>query len=234
MRRIGLIGGMSWESSAIYYRIINETVRDRLGGMHSADLAMISLDFAPIAAAQADGEWDRLEALMIAAARDLERAGAGCVLIATNTMHRLYDAVAAAIAVPMIHIGDCTGRESVRSGYKRPALLGTRFTMEGGIYRDRLAGAFGLDCRIPEHEEDRAAVHRIIYDELVQGVVRDESRAAIIAIIDRLASDGCDSVILGCTELPMLIDADNAPLPPIDTTRLHALAAVDFALATGA
>lgn len=230
MKRIGLIGGMSWESSAHYYAAINRGVRDRLGPQHSADCVMISLDFAPIAAMQAEGKWDELGELLARSAKQLKSAGADVILVCTNTMHCLANRIEAATPVPLLHIADPCGEAIRAAGLNRVALLGTRFTMEQGFYRDRLTERFGLEVLVPG-EDDRATVHRIIYDELVAGVVRDESRAAYRAVIERLQARGAQGVILGCTEIMMLIGEADSPIPVFDTTLLHAAAAVEHALA---
>ncbi|UZK70448.1 aspartate/glutamate racemase family protein [Sphingomonas sp. S1-29] len=233
MRTIGLIGGMSWESSAHYYRIINQAVRARLGGGHSARCLLLSVDFAEIAAGQAAGDWDGLTATMIDAARRLERGGAEMVLICTNTMHLMADEVAASVAIPLLHIGDAAGAAIVAAGHRRVGLLGTAFTMERDFYRGRLADRFGLDVIVPE-AEDRAEVHRIIYDELVQGQVSAASREVYRGVIARLVDHGAEAIILGCTEIMLLVGAADSAVPLFDTTDLHALAAVDAALAGSA
>lgn len=231
MRTIGLIGGMSWESSAETYRLINEDVKARLGGLHSADCLMYSFDFAEIEALQMAGDWDAATMRMIEAAQRLERGGAACVVICTNTMHKMADAVAAAVSIPLIHIADPTAEAIKAQGMTRAGLLGTAFTMEQAFYAGRLREVHGLDVLIPD-APDRATVHRIIYEELVLGTLREESRAAYVAIIEKLAAAGAEGVILGCTEIGLLIKPEDSPLPVFDTTVLHARAAVDFALAT--
>lgn len=231
MRTIGLIGGMSWESSAEYYRLINEDVKARLGGLHSADCLMFSFDFAEIEALQMAGDWDTATRRMIEAAQRLERGGAACVVICTNTMHKMAGAVADAVSIPLIHIADPTAAAIKAQGMNRIGLLGTAFTMEQAFYAGRLREAHGLAVLTPD-APDRATVHRIIYEELVLGTIRDESRAAYVAIIEKLAAAGAEGVILGCTEIGLLIKPEDSPLPVFDTTVLHARAAVDFALAT--
>ncbi|MFS0772128.1 aspartate/glutamate racemase family protein [Sphingomonas sp. 1P08PE] len=228
MRTIGIIGGMSWESSLEYYRILNREVRSRLGGHHSARVLMLSVDFAPIVALQHEGDWTALGDEMAAAAQALERGGAGCVLIATNTMHLLADRVAAAVAIPLLHIGDAAGRAVAAAGHRRVGLLGTAFTMEQPFYADRLA-RHGLDVLIPD-ADDRATVHRIIYDELVGGRIEPSSRQAYRAVIARLVDRGAEAIVLGCTEIMLLVDDTDSAVPLFDTTRLHALAAIDWAL----
>ena len=230
MRTIGLIGGMSWESSAEYYRIINRRARDRLGAPASARCILWSFDFAEIAALQAAGDWSALTERMVAAATALERAGAGILVIASNTMHRMADQVAEAVSAELIHIVDPTAEQTKAAGIQRVGLLGTAFTMEQDFYRGRLADRHGLEVLVPD-AEDRATVHRIIYDELVAGVVDPRSRTAYRAVIARLADRGAQAVILGCTEIMLLISAEDSPVPLFDTTRLHAEAALDRALA---
>ena len=229
MRRLGLIGGMSAESTTTYYQLLNQGVRARLGGLHSAELLLWSVDFAPIAQMQAAGDWATAGARLAQAAHVLERAGAEAVLICANTMHLVADDVAAAISVPLIHIGDATAQALVDQGLKRPLLLATRFTMEEAFYRDRLE-SFGLDPMIPG-EGARERLHAIIYDELCQGVIDMGSRTAVMAIIERGRAEGADSVIFGCTELGLLLEADGVGLPVVDSALAHVNAALDFALA---
>lgn len=229
MRTLGLIGGISWESTAIYYRLLNGEVRDRLGGLHSAKLALWSVDFADIAARQTAGEWDSLTETMIDAARRLEQAGAEAIVICANTMHKMADAVQAGISVPVLHVADATAEAILAAGSRKPILLATRYTMEQAFYRDRLA-AKGVDSLIPD-AEGRDRVHAIIYDELCQGVVRPQSKAVLLAEIERLRAQGADGVILGCTELGMILSADDLDIPVFDTTVIHARRAVAFALA---
>ena len=227
---IGLIGGLSFESSAEYYRLINEGIRARLGGLHSARCLMWSFDFGEIEALQHTGEWDKATALMIDAARRLENGGADFFLICSNTMHRMADAVAAAVNIPLLHIVDPTGEQIAASGIKRVGLLGTAFTMEQEFYRDRLAQRFSLDVLIPE-ADDRALVHRVIYDELVQGKIVPASRQAYRDAIARLIERGAQVIILGCTEIMLLVGPDDCAVPLFDTTRLHVEAAIARALA---
>lgn len=229
MRTIGLLGGMSWESSAEYYRIINEEVRDRLGGTHSASCVMYSVDFHEIERLQHDGAWERLTKEMIGAARSIEAAGAGCLVICTNTMHRMADEVQAAIDIPLLHIADATAAAVHNAGIDRVALLGTRFTMEEDFYRGRLESTHGLSVQVPD-QESRAVVHRVIYEELVKGIVDDGSRSAYLEIIDSLLASGAQGVIAGCTEIELLVEPHHVAVPYFPTTRLHALAAVDWAL----
>ncbi len=229
MRTIGLIGGMSFESTVVYYKMINEAVRQRLGGLHSAELVMHSVDFQSIVELQKAGRWDAAADRLAGAAKGLERAGADCVLICTNTMHLVADEVAASVEVPLINIIDETAKVLSAARIRRPLLLATRYTMEQGFYARRMA-AHGLALTTPG-EVGRGIVHNVIFDELCAGVVRDESRAALIELIETAKADGCDGVILGCTEICLLLDPDNLPLPGFDSTAIHAAAAVDFALA---
>ena len=228
-RVIGLIGGMSWESSAAYYRIINELVRERLGGMHSARCLMWSFDFAEIETLQHDGKWDEAGALLIDAAQRLERGGADFLLICTNTMHRLAGPMAAAVGIPLLHIADPTAARIQAQGMRRVGLLGTAFTMEQDFYKGRLQQNFGLDVLVPD-AADRATVHRIIYEELVQGRLLPASRAAFREIIARLVDKGAEAIILGCTEIMLLVTQGDSEVPLFDTTALHAEAAVNLAL----
>jgi len=230
---IGLLGGMSWESSAEYYRIVNERVRDRLGGLHSARVLMWSFDFADIEALQHRGDWDGATALMIEAAQRLERGGADVIVICTNTMHKMADAVQAAIGLPILHIADPTAARIKAAGLARVGLLGTAFTMEQDFYKGRLIDRHGLDVIVPD-EADRAIVHRIIYEELVQGRVLDASRDAYRAIMARLIERGAEAIILGCTEIMLLVGPADSAVPLYDTTTLHAEAAVELALNTAA
>jgi aspartate racemase len=231
MKTLGLVGGMSWESTAIYYRLLNEIVRERLGGLHSAKLLLWSFDFAEIAERQHAGDWQGAGVLLVEAARKLEAGGAEGLVICTNTMHKLADQVQAAISVPLIHIADATGRAVVEAGVKRPALLATRFTMEQDFYKGRLADKYGLEPVVPD-QAGRDMVHKVIYDELCQGFVRPESKSAYLDEVGRMRrTDRVDSVIMGCTEITMLIGQGDFDIPVFDTTRIHAEAAIDFALA---
>ncbi|HLV35825.1 MAG TPA: aspartate/glutamate racemase family protein [Spirillospora sp.] len=232
MKTIGLIGGMSWESSLLYYQIINETVRERLGGLHSAQCLLWSFDFAEIEALQVAGDWAQAAQRMIDAAQRLERAGAECLVICTNTMHRMADEVQAAVSVPLLHIADATADKVRAEGIRRVALLGTRYTMEQDFYKGRLIERYGLNVLIPDADGIQA-VHDIIYNELVRGIVREPSRQQYQRVIDQLAEQGAEGVILGCTEITLLVKPEHSPLPLFDTTYLHAVAAVDWALNTG-
>lgn len=229
MKTIGLIGGMSWESTAVYYRRINEEVRRLRGGLHSAEIAMRSLDFTRVVALQQAGRWDEAGALLGEAGAGLARSGAGCVLICTNTMHLVAEPVAAMAGVPLIDIIAETARALHADQRRKPLLLATRYTMEHGFYTSRMQ-QLGLDVVTPA-PEDRQAVHDVIFNELCQGQMRDASRARYLDIIARARAEGVDSVILGCTEISLLVDPDNLPLPGYDSTTIHADAAVRFALA---
>jgi len=228
-RVIGMIGGMSWESSAQYYRLANELVRERLGGLHSARIVLASVDFADIEELQVAGRWDEAGQLLAQAAEGLEAAGADLLLICTNTMHKVADQVQAAVGIPLLHLGDATAQAVNRAGLGTIGLLGTAFTMERDFYRDRLSG-HGLQVVIPS-AADRAQVHRIIYDELCLGVVREKSRQAYRDVIVRLVQAGAEGVVLGCTEIELLISDTDSPVPIFPTTRLHVEAAVDASLA---
>lgn len=228
MATIGLIGGMSWESTAVYYRLLNEGVRARLGGLHSADILLHSLDFSPIAEMQAAGNWAAAGAAMAASARRLEQGGASCIVLATNTMHKLADHITQATNLPFLHLADVTAKAIRKTAARRPLLLATRFTMEQRFYRDRLA-AFGVEALVP-HEAERAEVHRIIYDELCRGQVVPTSKTRYREIVARaLREEGADGVILGCTEITLLVWQADFDIPVFDTTALHVEAALDFA-----
>lgn len=229
MKTIGLIGGMSWESSQEYYRIINETARDKLGGLHSATCLIFSFDFAEIEALQHAGDWQGATRRMVAAAQSLEKGGADFVMICTNTMHKMAQEVQDAIGIPLLHIADATGEVIAAKGITKIGLLGTKYTMEHDFYKGRLIEKFGLDVVVPD-EEDRQTVHDIIYDELCLGVVKEASKEKYQVIIEKLKSQGAQGVILGCTEIMLLIQQADTDLPVFDTTRIHAESAVTFAL----
>ncbi|GIO44405.1 aspartate/glutamate racemase family protein [Paenibacillus apis] len=232
MQTIGLIGGMSWESSLLYYQIINQRVNEKLGGHHSAKCFLYSVDFDEIKHLQYQGKWDEATDIMIDAARKLESGGADCIVICTNTMHKMAKEVEASVTIPLLHIADATASEMVKDGVKKVALLGTAFTMEQDFYKGRLIDKFGLDVIVPS-EADRVIIHDIIYQELCLGIVKDESRQSYLRIIHELSQQGAEGVILGCTEITMLVSQEICSVPLYDTTRLHAEAAVDFALEEG-
>ena len=230
MRMIGLIGGMSWESTVPYYRIINEAVHERLGGLHSARLVLHSVDFHDIERLQAAGDWQAAGAAMAAAARSVQAAGAELMVLCTNTMHKVAGAMERAVDLPLLHIADPTAAAVKALGLTRVGLLGTRFTMEEEFYKGRLRERHGLDVLVPD-AAGRETVHRVIYQELCLGKVLEASRAEYRRIIAGLAAAGAQGIILGCTEIGLLVDAGDSPVPLFDTTRLHALAAVEQALA---
>jgi aspartate racemase len=230
MKTIGMIGGMSWESSIEYYRIVNQTVREKLGGLHSAKSIMYSVEFAEIEALQHQDRWDELASIMIEAARSLEKGGADFVIICTNTMHKLYDEVQNNIQIPMLNIADATAEKIKTEGIDKIALLGTRFTMEEDFYKGRLADKYGLDVIIPSLEQ-MEIVHRVIYDELCAGIIKPDSKQKYAEIIQRLVAEGACGVILGCTEIGLLVKPEDSPVPLFDTTEIHAKAAVKYALA---
>ncbi|HEY2013332.1 MAG TPA: aspartate/glutamate racemase family protein [Bryobacteraceae bacterium] len=229
MKTIGLIGGMSWESSAHYYRLINEETHQHLGGHHNAPSVMVTVDFAEIEQRQHAGDWDRLGGLLAAAASQVEAGGADFLVLCTNTMHKLAGAITDAVAIPLLHIVDVTAQAILLAGHRRVGLLGTRFTMEEPFYADRMRDRFGLEVLIPS-ERSRETVHEVIYGELCHGVVRPESAARYRGIIAELGTRGAEGVILGCTEIGMLINEESSALPVYDSTILHARAAVAYAL----
>lgn len=229
MQTIGMLGGMSWESTAEYYRLANEAVRERLGGVHSARLLVDSVDFADVEALQAGDRWDEAGVLLAGRARALEAAGADLLVLCTNTMHKVAPAIEEQVAIPLVHIADATAAAVRAAGLDRVGLLGTAFTMEQAFYRDRLA-EHGVEVVIPE-AADRDLVHRVIYDELVRGTIRDESRSAYLDVVSRLADRGAQGVVLGCTEIELLIGPADSPIPSFPTTRIHVEAAVALAFA---
>jgi aspartate racemase len=229
MKCIGLIGGMSWESTTDYYRLINQRVREQCGGLHSAHLLLYSVDFAEVEALQRQGDWQQATVLMCDAAQRLERGGAECVVICTNTMHMMADAIQAHTKLPLLHIADSTAVAIQAGGLQRVGLLGTRFTMEQDFYRGRLHDNYGLEVLIPP-ADDRELVHRIIYDELCVGLVQQTAKQQYLAVIDRLIAQGAQGIIAGCTEIGLLLTQDDCPVPFFNTTELHAAAAVAFAL----
>ena len=230
MKRIGLLGGMSWESSAEYYRLVNESTRDRLGGLHSADCLLRSVDFAGIEQMQRAGDWDRAGALLATEAAALEAAGAELLVLCTNTMHKLADAITSAITIPFVHIADTTARAVQVRNLRTVGLLATAYTMEQDFYVGRLRDVHGLDVLVPG-EADRRIVHDVIYEELCVGVVTDDSRDEYRRIIRDLAERGAEGILLGCTEIDLLVGQQDSPVPVFDTTRLHAERAVELALA---
>ena len=230
MKTIGLIGGMSWESSAEYYRLINELVKQKLGGLHSAKCLMHSVDFAEIETLQHEARWDEAGSLLAEAAKNLQGGGADFIVLCTNTMHKVADAIQASVSIPFLHIADATAQKIQAAGIQKIGLLGTRFTMEQSFYKGRLEQKYGLDARVP-NAQDRAVIHRIIYEELVLGKIEPRSKQQYASIIQQLAADGAQGVILGCTEIGLLIHQEDSRVPLFDTTRIHAEAAVEFALA---
>ncbi|MGB7873281.1 MAG: aspartate/glutamate racemase family protein [Anaerolineales bacterium] len=229
MKTIGMIGGMSWESSIEYYRIINETVKAKMGGLHSAQSLMYSVDFAEIEALQHAGRWDEATQAMIEAAHHVENGGADFVVICTNTMHKMADEVENAIGIPLLHIADATADAIKAQGLNKIGLLGTKFTMEEDFYRGRLVEKHGLEVLIPE-AKDREIVHRIIYAELVLGEIKAKSREQYKQIIDKLIGEGVQGIILGCTEIGLLVKVEDSRVPLFDTTYIHAVAGVEMAL----
>lgn len=229
MRLLGVLGGMSWTSTAEYYRLLNQGVATRLGGLHSARLLVHSLDMEPIARMQHDEDWDGAGAMLLDAARGLESAGAQGILLATNTMHKVADTITAGTGIPLLHIADATAARLLAAGHRRVGLLATAFTMEQDFYVGRLR-EHGLDVVVP-NPADRAEVHRVIYDELCRGDVREESRQIYRDVMLRLAEDGAEAIILGCTEIMLLVGQSDSPVPVFDTTAIHAQDAVDWLLA---
>ena len=229
MKTIGMIGGMSWESSIEYYRIVNQTVKEKLGGLHSAKSVMYSVDFAEIETLQREGRWDQATQAMITAARHVESGSADFVVICTNTMHKMADDVEAAIGIPLLHIADATAEAIKARGLSKIGLLGTKFTMEEDFYRGRLVEHHGLNVLIPE-TEDREVAHRVIYDELVLGNIKSESREVYKKIIEKLIAAGAQGIILGCTEIGLLVKDEDSSIPLFDTTYIHAVSAVEYAL----
>lgn len=229
MKTIGLIGGMSWESSIEYYRIINETAKEMLGGLHSAKSLMVTVDFAEIEKLQHEDRWDDAAKILVKCAQDLERGGADLIVLCTNTMHKLADQIIANIEIPFLHIADATAEKIAAAGIKKIGLLGTRFTMEHDFYKGRLSRNFGLEVLIPE-EPDREIIHRVIYEELVQGKIMDTSREEYKRIMKWLISQGAEGIILGCTEIELLVRQADSDAPLFPTTSIHAVAAVEMAL----
>jgi aspartate racemase len=229
MKTIGLIGGMSWESTVPYYRQVNEGIKARLGGLHSARVVVYSVDFHEIEQLQRDGDWDAAGDVLAEAARRLQSAGADLLVLCTNTMHKVAPQMEAAVSIPLLHIADATAAAITAAGHRTVGLLGTRFTMEQDFYRQRLQDQHGLQVLVPD-ADDRGVVHDVIYDELCRGVIRDDSREAYRRIMDDLVARGAEAIILGCTEIGLLVGSQDARVPLFDTTALHAQAAVEAAL----
>jgi len=232
LKTIGLIGGMSWESTVPYYRLVKETIKERLGGLHSATVILYSVDFHEIERLQHSGDWDAAGTLLADAARSLEAAGADFLVLCTNTMHKVAPAIEEAVRIPLFHSADPTAEDIKRAGFSRVGLLGTRFTMEQAFYKDRLRERHGLDVLVP-HQDDRDIVHRVIYDELCLGTIKSESRTEYRRIIAGLVARGAQAVILGCTEISLLVGQQDSAVPLFDTTGLHARKAAEFALSEG-
>ena len=224
-----MIGGMSWESSLEYYRILNEQIKQKLGGLHSAQCLMYSVDFGPIAELQHDNDWEELSRIMVETGQRLEKGGADFIIICTNTMHKMAKEVGAGISIPLIHIADATAEEIKRQGLNTVALLGTRFTMEQDFYKGRLAEKHGLKVLTPD-DTDMDTIHRIIYKELCLGTILKDSKTEYLRIIEKLIDQGAEGIILGCTEIPLLVKQKDVSVPILDTTQLHAEAAVEFAI----
>jgi aspartate racemase len=229
VKTIGLIGGMSWESTVPYYRLINEEIKERLGGLHSAKVILYSVDFHDIERLQHSGDWTAAGSLLAGAAQAVERAGADCLVLCTNTMHKVAPAIEAAVRIPLLHIADATAREIVAAGISTVGLLGTRYTMEQGFYKDRLQQNHGLRVLVPD-ERQREVVHRVIYDELCIGKIVDTSRAEYCGVMTELVSHGAEAIILGCTEITLLVGQTDSAVPLFDTTRIHARKAAEWAL----
>lgn len=229
MKTIGIIGGMSWESSLTYYKLLNESIRDQLGGFHSCKCLMYSVDFSYIEELQHEGKWEKLTEIMISIAGKLENAGAEVLIIATNTMHLMAPEVERSIRIPLIHIADATGFQIQKQHLKKVGLLGTRFTMEKDFYKKRLSEKYGIEVVTPD-SEDMEIVHHIIYEELVKGKIEEQSKLKYLAIIEKLANRGAQGIILGCTEIPLLIKQKDCSIPLFDTTTIHAERAVEFAI----
>lgn len=229
MQTIGLIGGMSWESSGEYYRLINELVREQLGGLHSAKSVMVSVDFAEVEVLQMQNRWEEAGEMMAAAARSLEKAEVDFIVLCTNTMHKLAGKIQESVQIPLLHIADATAERIINAGIHRVGLLGTNFTMQEDFYKGRLIDRHGLEVIVPS-ASDRQRVHRVIYDELCVGIIDPGSRTAYRQVMEGLVSEGAQGIILGCTEICLLVKPEDSPVPLFDTTRIHAEAAVDLAL----
>ncbi|WP_199528858.1 MULTISPECIES: aspartate/glutamate racemase family protein [unclassified Pseudoalteromonas] len=229
MKTIGLIGGMSWESTQSYYQLLNQGIKNKLGGLHSAKIVLVSLDFAEIAMLQQQQDWPQMAEILIKAAKQVEAAGADYLLICTNTMHKLAEQVQAAVTIPLLHIADAVGENLIQHSFKKVALLGTQFTMEQDFYKQRLADKFAIDVLIPD-AQGRETVHRVIYDELCKGVIKEESKAEYLTIIDNLTQQGAEAIILGCTEIALLVQQADTSIPLLDSTALHCAMALENSL----
>jgi len=229
MKTIGLIGGMSWESTQSYYQLLNQGVKNKLGGLHSAKIVLVSLDFAEIAVLQQQQDWPQMAEILIKAAKQVEAAGADYLLICTNTMHKLAEQVQAAVTIPLLHIADAVGENLIQHNFKKVALLGTQFTMEQDFYKQRLADKFAIDVLIPD-TQGRETVHRVIYDELCKGIISPESKAEYLTIIDDLTQQGAEAIILGCTEIALLVQQSDTSVPLLDSTTLHCAMALENSL----
>ncbi|MDI4653299.1 MULTISPECIES: aspartate/glutamate racemase family protein [Pseudoalteromonas] len=229
MKTIGLIGGMSWESTQSYYQLLNQGVKNKLGGLHSAKIVLVSLDFAEIAVLQQQQDWPQMAEILIKAAKQVEAAGADYLLICTNTMHKLAEQVQAAVAIPLLHIADAVGENLIQNNFKKVALLGTQFTMEQDFYKQRLADKFAIDVLIPD-AQGRETVHRVIYDELCKGIISPESKTEYLTIIDNLTQQGAEAIILGCTEIALLVQQSDTSIPLLDSTALHCAMALENSL----
>ena len=229
MKTIGLIGGMSWESTQSYFQLLNQGIKNKLGGLHSAKIVLVSLDFAEIAMLQQQQDWPQMAEILIKAAKQVEAAGADYLLICTNTMHKLAEQVQAAVAIPLLHIADAVGENLIQHNFKKVALLGTQFTMEQDFYKQRLADKFAIEVLIPD-AQGRETVHRVIYDELCKGVISPQSKAEYLAIIDNLTQQGAEAIILGCTEIALLVQQSDTSIPLLDSTALHCAMALESSL----
>lgn len=229
MKTIGLIGGMSWESTQSYYQLLNQGIKNKLGGLHSAKIVLVSLDFAEIAMLQQQQDWPQMAEILIKAAKQVEAAGADYLLICTNTMHKLAEQVQAAVAIPLLHIADAIGENLIQHNFKKVALLGTQFTMEQDFYKQRLADKFAIDVLIPD-AQGRETVHRVIYDELCKGIISPQSKAEYLTIIDNLTQQGAEAIILGCTEIALLVQQADTSIPLLDSTALHCAMALENSL----
>ena len=229
MKTIGLIGGMSWESTQSYYQLLNQGVKNKLGGLHSAKIVLVSLDFAEIAVLQQQQDWPQMAEILIKASKQVEAAGADYLLICTNTMHKLAEQVQAAVTIPLLHIADAVGENLIQHNFKKVALLGTQFTMEQDFYKQRLADKFAIDVLIPD-TQGRETVHRVIYDELCKGIISPESKAEYLTIIDDLTQQGAEAIILGCTEIALLVQQSDTSVPLLDSTTLHCAMALENSL----